>query len=58
MRSANHLIIIAAILVFLSSCGTRKFSKNNKQIEKEANKANNNNYKSYNTLSYIDEFKG
>ncbi|WP_421941892.1 glucosaminidase domain-containing protein [Pedobacter sp.] len=44
-------------MFFFSACSTRKFSKNNKQIEKEANKANNNNYKSYNTLSYIDEFK-
>ncbi|SDG05867.1 Flagellum-specific peptidoglycan hydrolase FlgJ [Pedobacter terrae] len=58
MRSYHHYLTIAAILLFLSSCGTRKFSKNNKKIEKEANKANNNNYKSYNTLSYIDEFKG
>ncbi|QDW27204.1 LysM peptidoglycan-binding domain-containing protein [Pedobacter sp. KBS0701] len=58
MRSSNQLILLAAILVFLSSCGSRKFSKNNKQIEKAANKANNNSYKSYNTLSYIDEFKG
>lgn len=58
MRSTNYLIILAAIPVFFSSCGTRKFSKNNKKIEKEANKANNNNYKSYNTLSYIEEFKG
>jgi len=58
MRSTNYLILLAAILVFLSSCGCRKFSKNNKQIEKADNKANNNNYKNYNTLSYIDEFKG
>lgn len=58
MRSYHHYLLIAAILVFFSSCGTRKFAKNNKKIEKEANKANNNNYKSYNTLSYIDEFKG
>ncbi len=58
MRSYDRYLIIAAILIFLSSCGSRKFSKNNKKIEKEANKANNNNYKSYNTLSYIDEFKG
>jgi LysM repeat protein len=57
MRSFSHYILIAATLIF-SSCGTRKFSKNNKQIEKAANKANNNSYKSYNTLSYIDEFKG
>ncbi|MDQ0968924.1 LysM repeat protein [Flavobacterium sp. W4I14] len=58
MRSYSHYILIAATLIFFSSCGTRKFSKNNKQIEKAANKANNNSYKSYNTLSYIDEFKG
>jgi LysM repeat protein len=58
MRSSNHYILLAAITVFFSSCGSRKFSKNNKQIEKAANKANNNSYKSYNTLSYIDEFKG
>ncbi|WP_316830436.1 glucosaminidase domain-containing protein [Pedobacter aquatilis] len=48
---------LALIVVLLSSCSSRKFSRNNKQIEKEANKANNNTYKSYNTLSYIDEFK-
>jgi LysM repeat protein len=58
MRSYSHYTLIAVTLVFFSSCGTRKFSKNNKQIEKAANKANNNSYKSYNTLSYIDEFKG
>jgi len=50
-------ICFALIALFLSSCSSRKFSKNNKQIEKAANKANNNTYKSYNTLSYIDEFK-
>jgi len=50
-------IYLALMVVFLSSCSTRKYSKNNKQIEKAANKANNNTYKSYNTLSYIDEFK-
>jgi LysM repeat protein len=58
MRSHHYYLLIAAILIFFSSCGSRKFSKNNKQIEKAANKANNNSYKSYNTLSYIDEFKG
>ncbi|WP_316735715.1 glucosaminidase domain-containing protein [Pedobacter aquatilis] len=50
-------ICFALVILFLSSCSSRKFSKNNKQIEKAANKANNNTYKSYNTLSYIDEFK-
>ena len=58
MRSSYHLFFLGIALIFLSSCGaSRKFSKNNKQIEKAANKANNNSYKSYNTLSYIDEFK-
>lgn len=51
-------LYLAFAVLFLNSCGTRKYSKNNKQIEKAANKANNNSYKSYNTLSYIDEFKG
>ncbi|MFC3561246.1 glucosaminidase domain-containing protein [Pedobacter jamesrossensis] len=50
-------LYLLLIVAFLSSCGTRKYSKNNKQIEKAANKANNNTYKSYNTLSYIEEFK-
>ncbi|ARS41882.1 hemagglutinin [Sphingobacteriaceae bacterium GW460-11-11-14-LB5] len=58
MRSSIQYFLIVAALLFFSSCGSRKFSKNNKQIEKAANKANNNSYKSYNTLSYIDEFKG
>ncbi len=58
MRSSIQYFLIVAALFFFSSCGSRKFSKNNKQIEKAANKANNNSYKSYNTLSYIDEFKG
>lgn len=57
LRSSISLTCLAFLMFFFSACSTRKFSKNNKQIEKEANKANNNNYKSYNTLSYIDEFK-
>jgi len=52
----KYLYLLLAVALF-SSCGSRKYSKNNKQIEKAANKANNNTYKSYNTLSYIDEFK-
>lgn len=54
---SNRLLLLATALVLLSACGTRKYSKNNKQIEKAANKANNSTYKNYNTLSYIDEFK-
>lgn len=58
INSNNPLFaFLLLIIIFLSSCGTRKFAKNNKQIQKEANKQNNNSFKSYNTLSYIDEFK-
>jgi len=58
MRSYLQLSLLASALLFLCSCGaSRKYSSNNKQIEKAANKANNNSYKSYNTLSYIEEFK-
>ncbi|MCX2472819.1 glucosaminidase domain-containing protein [Pedobacter sp. MC2016-05] len=57
MHSSFRLSFLFLLIVLASSCSSRKFSKNNKQIEKAANKANNNSYKSYNTLSYIDEFK-
>jgi LysM repeat protein len=50
------LLSLACILVFFASCKSRQYAKNNKQIEKSANKVNPN-FKSYTTLSYIDEFK-
>lgn len=53
----GYLFLLATSL-FFSSCATRKYAKNNRSIERESNKANNNSYKSYNTLSYIDDFKG
>lgn len=53
----NRVILTLAIAVlFLTSCKTRKYSRNNKQIEKEANKANPD-IKSYTTLNYIEAFK-
>jgi hypothetical protein len=52
----KYLPFLVAI-IFFSSCKTKQFAKNNKNIKKEAIKANNNNFKSYNTLSYIEEFK-
>lgn len=55
MKKHHLLIFIAAI--FFSSCKTRQYSRNNKQIEKAANKETSD-YKSYTTLSYIDAFKG
>jgi len=53
----KNLLPIFCCLLILSACSSRKFSKNNKQIEKAATKANPD-YKSRTTLSYIEEFKG
>jgi len=52
-------IVIPLLLVigFFSSCKTRQYHRNNKQIEKAANK-NNPNFKDFTTLSYIESFKG
>jgi LysM repeat protein len=50
-----RLLLFLAILS-LSACKSRQYSRNNKQIEKTANKANPN-YTSYTTLTYIDQFK-
>jgi len=51
-----RLLLLLAILAF-SACKSRQYNRNNKQIEKNANKANPNQV-SYTTLSYIDQFKG
>ena len=54
----NKIILPSlCFILILSACSTRKYSKNNKQIEKAATKANPD-YKSRTTLSYIEEFKG
>ncbi|PYF75852.1 glucosaminidase domain-containing protein [Pedobacter nutrimenti] len=45
------------LLIALSSCKTRKYSRNNRQIEKEA-KRSNPDAPNYTTLSYIESFKG
>lgn len=47
---------IFLIVICLSACKSRQYSRNNKQIEKAANKANPN-AKSYTTLNYIETFK-
>ena len=52
----NTLVLIVLTGLFFSSCASRKYSRNNKQIEKAANKANPN-AKSYTTLNYIESFK-
>lgn len=52
----NKLFILAFTIVCFSACKTKKYSRNNKQIEKAAHKANPD-IKSYTTLNYIDAFK-
>ena len=49
-------ILFAVAIIFLSSCKSRQYSRNNKQIEKQATK-NNPNFTNYTTLAYIDAFK-
>lgn len=50
------LFPLALAVVFLASCKSRQYRRNNKQIEKAANKANPN-FTDFTTLSYIDAFK-
>jgi LysM repeat protein len=54
----NKLFIpLALMVILLSSCKTRQYKRNNKQIEKAATKANPN-FTDFTTLTYIDAFKG
>lgn len=57
MSKNRQLLFLAFLMAFASACSTRKYSKNNKQIEKNAKKDNPTPI-SYTTLSYIDAFKG
>lgn len=50
------LFIGAIVIASLSACKSRQYSRNNKQIEKQANKENPN-FTTYTTLAYIDAFK-
>lgn len=52
----KKLLSLAIIAVLFSACKSRQYSRNNKQIEKAANKANPD-FKSQTTLSYIASFK-
>ena len=54
MKKSILLLIIAAIT--LASCKSRQYSRNNKQIEKEAVKKTAN-FTDYTTLTYIETFK-
>lgn len=55
MKKIIPLLTIATI--FLASCKTRQYSRNNKQIEKEAIKQTPN-FTTYTTVAYIEQFKG
>ncbi|MBY0542169.1 MAG: glucosaminidase domain-containing protein [Sphingobacteriaceae bacterium] len=48
--------LLAIVLLMFSACKSRQYSKNNKKIEKQANKENPN-FTSYTTLTYIEAFK-
>jgi LysM repeat protein len=50
------LFFLAIAIAFFSSCKSRQYTRNNKQIEKAANKENPN-FTTYTTLSYIEAFK-
>jgi len=49
--------VLMLLSVGLSACKSRKYSRNNKKIEKEANKVTPD-FKSGTTLDYIENFKG
>ena len=51
------LLLLTASFLLLSACKTRQYSRNNKQIEKAANKENPT-FPTYTTLTYIEKFKG
>jgi LysM repeat protein len=53
----KYLLPLAIGIIFLASCKSRQYHRNNKKIETAANKANPN-FKDFTTLSYIDTFKG
>jgi len=49
-------ILFFLALVSLSACKSRQYSRNNRQIERNATKGNPN-FTNYTSLSYIDQFK-
>ena len=53
----KYKILLPILLLFFAACKTKKYSRNNREIEKQASKANPN-YLNYTTLTYIDSFKG
>ena len=55
----NKLLITLSLIFLLSACSTKKkiYQKENKKIEKAADKKSDSNYPSYTTTSYISKFK-
>jgi LysM repeat protein len=52
----NYKLLLPILILFFASCKSRKYSKNNRQIEKQATKVNPN-HTAYSTASYIQAFK-
>ncbi len=52
----RNIILAILAIIFFSACGSRKYSKNNKKIEKVAKK-NTDQFISHTTLTYIDLYK-
>ncbi|MET3113051.1 LysM repeat protein [Pedobacter sp. CG_S7] len=52
----KYKLLLPILIIFLGSCKSRQYSRNNRQIEKQATKADPN-YTAYSTLSYIEAFK-
>jgi hypothetical protein len=52
----KYKLLFPILIIILASCKSQQYSRNNRQIEKQATKANPD-YKTYTTQSYIDTFK-
>ena len=55
----NRLLILLSLMLIFSSCASKKkvFQKENKQVEKAAEKRTDGNFSTYTTTSYISKFK-
>ena len=55
----NKLLILLSLMLIFSSCASKKkvFQKENKQVEKAAEKRTDGNFSTYTTASYISKFK-
>lgn len=52
----KYKLLFPILIIILASCKSQQYSRNNRQIEKQATKANPT-HKTYTTQSYIDTFK-